>query len=63
MSLYADLIILCGDINSRVGNVPDYIPKIDIVKERKILDSSKNTHDKLFIEIFKMQNYVQLMVE
>ena len=53
MSSYADLIILCEDINSRVGNELDYIPEIDTVKERKILDTSKNTHGKLFIEFLK----------
>ena len=53
MSSYADLIILCRDINSRVGNELDYIPEIDTVKERKILDTSKNTHGKLFIEFLK----------
>ena len=43
-------LILCGDFNARIGNMQDIIPSVDDVKERNILDTSKNYHGESFIE-------------
>ena len=50
---YADLIILCGDFNSRIGKEKDYVNDMDIISERKFIDTSINSHGKLFLEFLK----------
>ena len=45
----ADNIILGGDLNSKLGSLQDFIPDVDNVPPRTILDSTKNRHgDELF---------------
>ena len=41
-----DMIVLCGDFNSRIGNTIDYIKNIDDVTDRAVLDSTMNKHGK-----------------
>ena len=50
---YANLMILCGDFNSRIGKEKDFVNDIDIMSERKFIDTSINSHGKLFLEFLK----------
>ena len=50
---FADIIIICGDFNARIGCTLDFIPDIDNVNERLVLDHSKNSHGRSFIEFLK----------
>ena len=51
---YCDMVLLCGDFNSRVGNVQDYITDVDEgVYDRQILDTVKNSHGNSLIEFLK----------
>ena len=36
--------IICGDLNSRIGNMSDYINDVDNVAPREILDKYVNQH-------------------
>ena len=46
----ADYFIICGDLNSRFGNEKDFIPDIDDIMERNILDTGKNQHGQCLLE-------------
>ena len=46
----ADYFIICGDLNSRIGDEKDYIPDVDDVIERKVLDTSRNQHGQNLLE-------------
>ena len=39
-------IMFCGDFNSRVGDLKDYIVDIDLILERKSTDKTVNEHGK-----------------
>ena len=45
-----EYFIICGDLNSRFGKENDYIPDIDYLPDRKILDFSKNQHGHSLLE-------------
>ncbi|CAG2236293.1 unnamed protein product [Mytilus edulis] len=45
----SDMIILCGDFNSRIGNLKDY-SEFDCIPTRNVIDKTKNQHGKSFIE-------------
>ncbi len=45
-----DGLIICGDFNSRIGDLLDFVPEIDNVCERDIIDNVVNQHGKSFIE-------------
>ena len=46
----AEAVIICGDMNARVGSLPDTIPEIDNIPERQILDKTINQHGHTFLE-------------
>ena len=48
-----DNIILAGDVNSKIGNAQEYIPDIDDVTPRKILDPTFNSHGKELLDFLK----------
>ena len=50
---FADIIIICVDFNTRIGCKLDFIPDIDNVTERLVLDHSKNSHGRFFTEFLK----------
>ncbi len=39
-----------GDMNSRVGDMKDYIPEVDEIASRVIVDNADNSHGKAFID-------------
>ena len=47
---YVDCVAVCGDLNGRVGNMPDYLEGTDDVSPRTILDNSRNKHGSSLIE-------------
>lgn len=50
----ADAIYLCGDLNSRTGNLDDVIREIDSdIKPRVCIDNVVNKQGKLFIDFMK----------
>ncbi len=46
----ADAILVCGDMNARIGDCPDVIDKIDNIPEREVLDNVKDCHYKSLLE-------------
>ena len=60
---YADLIVLCGDINARVGRENDCIPEIDSLPERNVLDTKKILMENHLLNFLKIVNCVLLMAE
>ena len=49
----ADLIVLCGDFNARIGKNLDFISDVDQVSKRICIDNVKNSHGSSFIEFLK----------
>jgi hypothetical protein len=49
----ADALLLCGDLNSRIGELKDYNEGIDCIPPRNCLDRVKNLHGDAFIEFLK----------
>ena len=45
-----DSVIICGDINARVGNLNDYVQLVDELSDRIIVDVGKNKHGQVFID-------------
>ncbi len=45
-----DGCVICGDINGRIGNLKDFVPEIDDIPEREIIDNTVNNHGKSLIE-------------
>ena len=52
-SIYADLVFICGDMNSRISDKLDYIPEVNEIPKRKNIDQSNNNHGDLLIEFLK----------
>lgn len=50
---YADLLFICGDMNARISDKPDYIPEVDDMSKRQNIDQSNNSHGDLLIEFLK----------
>ena len=48
-----DSVIICGDINVRIGSNVDYIEGIDNVKTRNVVDCMKNNYFENLIEFLK----------
>ena len=46
----ADAIILCGDFNSRIGNINDTNNCVDEIPPRLVVDNAQNQHGKAFID-------------
>ena len=40
----SDIIVICGDLNAKLGNLDDNIEAIDSIPKRNILDPTKNLH-------------------
>ena len=45
-----DMTLLMGDLNCRLGKLFDYIPEIDLVDERTVIDESDNTYGQAFVD-------------
>jgi hypothetical protein len=45
-----DAIILCGDFNARIGNLPDFDKNLDTVPPTLCIDFTQNQHAKSFIK-------------
>jgi exonuclease III len=45
-------IIICGDLNSRIGNLKDTIDDIDELPRRSVLDNHVNQHGRSLIDFF-----------
>ena len=43
------ITILGGDVNAKIGDKVDFIPDIDVIPERVVLDNSNNKHVESFI--------------
>ena len=52
-SINSDMVLLCGDFNSRISDKLDYIPEVDNVPFRKSIDQSNNKHGDLLIDFMK----------
>ena len=45
-----DMVILCGDLNARIGHLKDFIIEIDYIPNRVLIDQVKNKHGESFID-------------
>ena len=45
-----DMVILCGDLNARIGSLMDCIVEIDNIPNRVVIDQVKNKHGESFID-------------
>ena len=43
-------IYICGDFNSRCGDLDDFIVGVDVVPERKVVDYTTNSYGERFID-------------
>ena len=48
-----DMIFIAGDLNSRLGTILDYIPDVDTIQGREVIDSTKNSHGESLAEFLK----------
>ena len=48
---------ICGDFNSRVSDMDDYIAGVDVLPERNVVDFKCNRYGELFIEFLINVNY------
>ena len=49
-SVEFDNLIICGDFNSRIGNIMDYVTDIDSIPVRQVIDKHVNQHGKCLID-------------
>ena len=49
----SDVLLLCGDFNSRLGNENDVIAEIDGLPKRNAIDASKNSHGISLLEFLR----------
>ncbi|CAC5407386.1 unnamed protein product [Mytilus coruscus] len=49
-------LYLCGDWNSRVSDIEDYIQGIDLLPERNVVEFTPNSYGDLFCEFFSNIN-------
>ncbi len=47
---------ICGDFNSRIGYVQDYIEGVDQIPEREVIDFTRNQYGKKFEEFLISSN-------
>ena len=51
-----DPFYLCGDLNSRIGNMDDFIPGVDFLPERDVIDFKANSYGEIFCEFLSNVN-------
>ena len=56
LTIQCDLLIICGDLNARIGSKKDYIEGIDSVPPKSVIDPVVNGHGKVFIEFLQECN-------
>jgi len=49
-------VTVCGDFNSRCGNIPDFIEGVDTIGEREIIDTTRNRYGDLFCDFLIRSN-------
>jgi len=49
----ADFLVVCGDLNGRIGNSSDYVEGIDDIASRKHIDNIKSGHGEAVIDFVK----------
>ena len=54
------LVFICGDFNSRTGDLDDFISGIDDVPTRNVIDFSTNAYGELFIDFLLNTNMCML---
>ena len=47
---------ICGDFNSRIGEMEDFIPGVDELPEREVIDSKSNSYGEIFCEFLSNVN-------
>ncbi|CAG2219168.1 unnamed protein product [Mytilus edulis] len=47
---------ICGDFNSRIGDMEDYIPGVDNLPEREVIDFKANSYGEIFCEFLSNVN-------
>ena len=53
-------IYICGDFNSRCGDLDDFIVGVDVVPERKVVDYTTNSYGERFIDFLINTNMCML---
>ncbi len=53
----ADSIIICGDLNARVGDLSDFITDVDDVTKRNSIDKVVNQHGRALIEFLQESKF------
>ena len=48
-----ETVVVAGDFNGRIGAALDYIPEIDCIPKRQVLDSNTNAHGEALLEFLK----------
>ncbi len=47
---------ICGDFNSRIGNMVDFIEGVDVVPQRNVIDFTRNMYGEKFLEFLISAN-------
>ncbi len=47
------MVLLCGDLNVRIGNIGDTIPDVDKTCPKTTIDETKNSHGDRFLAFLK----------
>lgn len=56
----ADALLICGDFNSRIGKLTDYVTSVDIVEPRNAIDPTINQHGNGLIEFLQESKFCTL---
>ena len=56
----SDAIAICGDINARVGDLKDFIPSVDNIDNRVVIDNTVNQHGRSLIEFLHESKFCML---
>ena len=51
-----NLFYLCGDFNSRIGDMDDFITGVDVLTERDVIDYTVNSYGEIFCEFLLNAN-------
>ena len=52
-----DNMLICGDLNARIGNLKDYIDNVDTIPPRCVLDLVQNNHGMSLIEFLNESKF------